>query len=279
MSEDLRTEHKGAILAVKDLPTLPRVLDEVSKLVDDPNSSSEQIAKVISYDQVLSAKVLKMVNSPIYGFPGRISSIQHALVLLGFNVIKGVIISTSVFDIMTKSMTGLWDHSVGCAMACTEVAKAAGLKDPEEYSVCGLLHDLGKVVAAVQLPEAKKRIDALVKEKDLTYLEAETEVLGFGHDRINAWLAAHWHLPPKLKEGIAHHHKPLRAEHFPAFPCVVHLGNFLVRLMEYGSGGDDNVPELNPNAIKLLKIKVVDIERCMDALSEKFIEISGLSFS
>jgi len=279
MSDDLRTEHKGRILAVKNLPTLPKVLDEVTRLVDDPNSSSEQIAKVISHDQVLSAKVLKMVNSPIYGFPGRISSIQHALVLLGFNVIKGVIISTSVFDIMTKSMVGLWEHSVGCAMASTEFAKAANLKDPEEYSVCGLLHDLGKVVAAVQLPDAKKEIDALVKSKDLTYIEAENEVLGFGHDRINAWLAQHWHLPVKIKEGIASHHQPLRAQHYPQFPCVVHLADFVVRLMEHGSGGDDNVPELNPNAMKLLKIKVQDLERVLDVLNEKFIEVSDLSLT
>ena len=71
MVRDLRTERKGKILAVKDLPTLPKVLDEVSRLVEDPESSTEQIARVIAYDQVLSAKILKMVNSPIYGFPGR----------------------------------------------------------------------------------------------------------------------------------------------------------------------------------------------------------------
>lgn len=279
MVDDLRTEHKGKILAVKDLPTLPTVLDEVTKLVEDPNSSTEHIAKVISYDQVLSAKVLKMVNSPIYGFPGRISSIQHALVLLGFNVIRGVIISTSVFDVMTSSMVGLWDHSVGCAIACTEIAKAAKLKDPEEYSVSGLLHDLGKVVCAVQLPEAKKQIDAEIKEKDLSYIEAENDILGFGHDRINAWLSDHWHLPSKIKEGITHHHTPLRAEHYPAFPSVVHLGNFVVRLLEYGSGGDDNVSHLDPKAMKLLKLKVLDLERVLDVLGEKFIEVSDLSFS
>ena len=83
MTEDLKTSAKGQILSIRDLPTLPKVLDEVSRLVQDPNTSIEAIAKVISRDQVLSAKVLKMVNSPVYGFPGRISSIQHSLVLLG----------------------------------------------------------------------------------------------------------------------------------------------------------------------------------------------------
>ena len=106
MDEDLKTSVKGEILQVKDLPTLPHVLEKLTMLVEDPDASSEAIAKVISTDQVLSAKVLKMVNSPIYGFPGRISSIQHALVLLGFNVVRGIIISTSVFDMMVQAMKG-----------------------------------------------------------------------------------------------------------------------------------------------------------------------------
>ena len=79
MEDDLKTQVKGEILQVKDLPTLPNVLDKITQLVEDPEASTEAIAKVIATDQVLSAKVLKMVNSPIYGFPGRISSIQHAL--------------------------------------------------------------------------------------------------------------------------------------------------------------------------------------------------------
>jgi len=255
------------------------VLEDVTRLVEDPNSSTDQISKLISMDQVLSAKILKMVNSPIYGFPGRIGSIQHALVLLGFNVIRGVIISTSVFDAMTRSMVGLWEHSVGCALACCEIARVAGLKDPEEFSVIGLLHDLGKVVAAVQLPDMKAQIDRCVKDEDLTYLEAEKAVLGFGHDRINAWLAGHWNLPPKIKEGMAYHHAPLLAEHYPVVSCVVHLGDFLVRLMEFGSGGDDNVPVLDLKAVKLLKIKERDLERILDSLCDKFIDVSDLSFS
>ncbi|MFW6388537.1 MAG: HDOD domain-containing protein, partial [Desulfohalobiaceae bacterium] len=177
--QDLRTENKGQILAVKDLPTLPRVLQEVSRLVEDESSSPEQIAKVISKDQVLSAKVLRMVNSPIYGFPRRINTVQHALVLLGLNVIKGLIISTSVFDVMTKSMVGLWEHSLGCALCCSSLAFEAGFKDPEEYAVTGLLHDIGKVVLAVQLPEAKAEIEQKVANEDLSYLEAEKKELGF----------------------------------------------------------------------------------------------------
>ncbi|WP_027190840.1 HDOD domain-containing protein [Fundidesulfovibrio putealis] len=278
MSEDLKLERKDQILAVKDLPTLPKVLDEVSRLVKDPDSSTEQMAKLIAMDQVLSAKVLKMVNSPIYGFPGRISSIHHALVLLGFNVLRGVIVSTSVMDIMNQNMVGLWEHSVGCALASSTIARHVGLKDVEDVSVAGLLHDLGKVVTAIQLPDLKTGVEAMVKARDMTYLDAEKALMGFGHDRVNAWIADHWKLPPSIKEGMSYHHKPQLARLYPEAACCVHLGDFMVRVFEYGSGGDDNVLYLEPDALKKLKLKPADLETILDQLSEQFLEIADLSF-
>lgn len=278
MAQDLKTEVKGMVLAVRDLPTLPTVLEEVSKLVENPDVSTDKIGKVIATDQVLTAKVLKMVNSPIYGFPGRISSINHALVLLGFNVIRGIIISTSVFDIMNQNMKGLWEHSLGCATAANAIARRVELDGPEEYSVSGLLHDLGKVVTAVQLPQLHADIQNAVKSKDVTWLEAEKAVLGFGHNRINAWLADHWHLPGNIKEGMAYHHAPALASSYPAMAATVHLGDFLVKLYEYGFSGDDQVPVFAPEALKALNLRQSDLERILDDLSDKFVEISDLSF-
>ena len=278
MAQDLKTEVKGMVLAVRDLPTLPTVLEEVSKLVENPDVSTDKIGKVIATDQVLTAKVLKMVNSPIYGFPGRISSINHALVLLGFNVIRGIIISTSVFDIMNQNMKGLWEHSLGCATAANAIARRVELDGPEEYSVSGLLHDLGKVVTAVQLPQLHTDIQNAVKSKDVTWLEAEKAVLGFGHNRINAWLADHWHLPGNIKEGMAYHHAPALASGYPAMAATVHLADFLVKLYEYGFSGDDQVPVFAPEALKVLGLRQSDLERILDDLSDKFVEISDLSF-
>ncbi|GAB7080297.1 HDOD domain-containing protein [Megalodesulfovibrio paquesii] len=279
MADDLRLALKQHVLTVKDLPTLPKVLEEVTLLVEDPASSSEQIARLISMDQVLSAKVLKMVNSPIYGFPGRIGSIQHALVLLGLNVVKGVIISTSVFEAMRGAMHGLWNHSLGCAMACAEIARVAGLEDPEEYSVPGLLHDLGKVVVAVQLPEVRIRLDAIVKDSDCSYRDAESSLLGLTHETVNDWLARHWRLPPKIREGMVFHHQPLRAEHYPAAACVVHVADFLVKVFEYGESGDDQVPLLDPSAFKLLKLDTPRLHSVLHALTNKFVELSDVSFT
>nr|WP_040371198.1 HDOD domain-containing protein [Alkalidesulfovibrio alkalitolerans] len=279
MADDLKSETRDIVLEVKSLPTLPKVLDKVTELLDNPESSIEDIAKLISTDQVLSAKVLKMVNSPIYGFPGRIGTVQHALVLLGINVIRGIIISTSVFDMMVKSMEGLWEHSVGCSLACSCIARKAGFKDPEEYSVAGLLHDLGKVVLSVQLPEMERAVVETVASKDLSYFEAERDVMGFGHDRINAWLSDNWHLPPNLKEGMSYHHKPQLAQLYPDIAAVVHIGDFLVRVFEFGSGGDDQVPVLKPEALKQLKLRTQDLEEIMDQLGRELVDVADLNFA
>jgi HD-like signal output (HDOD) protein len=279
MDEDLKTSVKGQILSIKDLPTLPKVLDEVSRLVQDPNANTDEIAKIISRDQVLSAKVLKMVNSPVYGFPGRIGTVQHALVLLGFNVVRGIIISTSVFDMMVKAMEGLWEHSLGCALAANVVARAAGLPDPEEYSVAGLLHDLGKVVAAVQMPELHESVSQAVREQDLRWFEAERAVMGFGHDRINAWLARHWNLPGNIREGMSHHHSPETAQLYPDTAAAVHVGDWIVRIYEYGTGGDDQAALLSRKALDMLGLKLADLDRILDEFAGQLAEVSDLDMA
>ncbi len=171
-------------------------------------------------------------------------------------------------------MKGLWDHSMGCALACSTVAKHVGFKDPEEYAVAGLLHDIGKVLAVVQLPECKEEIINAVKNDDLTYLEAENKVLGFGHDRINHWVAGYWNLPLKLKEGLAFHHKPSQARHYPDVAQVVHVGDFLTRLFEVGSGGDDQVSTLDREVMLKLGIDFPLLEKILDELVTEFEELA-----
>lgn len=275
--QELSTNYKGRILEAKNLPALPAAVTEINRLMKDPNSSTEQIAKVMERDQALAAKVLKMVNSPIYGFPGRISSIKHALVLLGVNVIRGIIISSAVFDSMNKSMLGLWEHSVACSLASLEVAKASGLEHPEEYSVMGLLHDIGKMVFSMQIPEAKQEVDKLVKTNDVLFRDAEKELLGFGHEKINGWLCEHWNLPLNLKESMIFHHAPDQAKFHPEAASVVHIADFMARLFEQGSGGDDNVPPLDARALRILGLNHTAIEGIVDELIGLYSDAANLS--
>ena len=154
-SMDLQTV-KNRIEAVNTLATIPTVANRLMELVSDPSVSVTEISQFISGDPVLTTKTLRMVSSPVYGFPGRISSVNQAVLLLGLNVVKGLLIGVTVFDLMQQAMIGLWEHSLGCAIMARLVAKKKGLKEPEEVSVYGLVHDIGKVILAFQLPRSTR---------------------------------------------------------------------------------------------------------------------------
>src|SRR5574340_1082902 len=113
---------------INALPTVPSTLKRLSTLIEKPKITIEEISHFVSNDPALTTKVLKMINSAIYGFPGRISSVSHAIMLLGLNVVKGLLLGVSVFEIMQNSMQGLWEHSLGCAAAARIIAKKKGLK-------------------------------------------------------------------------------------------------------------------------------------------------------
>lgn len=231
-----------------NLPTLPGILTKITQLTEGQESGASDVAKLIATDQVLSAKVLRLVNSPIYGFPGRISSITHAVVLLGFNVIKGLVLGTAVFDTLGEDGKALWNHSLGCAVLSRHLAMAANLPEPEEAMVAGLLHDLGKVALAYVAPGHYVKAVELAK-KNQTYVgEAEMEVFGISHARVGGWLCEQWHFPSRLAEPLIHHHDPERAKAGEEVAAAIHIADYLARGMGYGDAGDNAMPALSDAA-------------------------------
>lgn len=257
------------IKAIKSLPTLPTVAQKVSKMAESDDTSATQLGKVISTDQALSGRVLRLVNSSFYGFPGRISSIPNAIVLLGFDLVKSLIISVSVFEMMEKGIIGLWEHSLGCAIASRIIAKKDKDNDPEELSVAGLLHDIGKVVVSIQLVEKYEKIKKLIKDKKITFYEAEKEVLEFTHEDIGGWLTESWNLPKSLQEPIAYHHQPLKSKNAKKQTAIVHLADFLVRAIGFGTGGDSWMPPLNRKAWERLGLNFNDLEEIISELGDE----------
>ncbi len=269
-TNDLNTNYKGAVLATKGIPTLPIALQKITSLMDGNRTNLAKVAELIIQDQSLSAKVLKLVNSPVYGFPRRIVSIHNALILLGVNAVHGLLLSTVVFEIVSKQMKGLWNHSLGCSSACKILAQHLKIKEVEEYILAGLLHDLGKVVLALQIPDAMKDINTIIASEDVTSREAEKLILGFSHTKINAWVAQHWNLPLGITAGMTYHHDPMKAGNYQTIASVTHLGNFFTRLFEVGAAGDSNVSEINPLVLKHLNIDQNDLRELVDKIGIEF---------
>ena len=275
--ETKRQEIRRRLREIQSLPTLPPIAAKLNKMVEDEDITANQLGNVIERDQVLTSKLLKMVNSSFYGFPQRISTVANAIVLLGINVIKTLIVTSSIFEMMQSSDVGLWEHSLGCATIASLIAKKKGLKNPEEVSTAALLHDLGKVVVRAELPSEYDALLAMVEQKGISVREAEEELLGVSHSEIGGWLVHQWNLPDRLVLPITWHHRPEEAPDYRDVTAILHFSDILVRAVGFGFGGDMWVPPLNQDAWKRIKLSKSEMKELLVELDEKLIELQDFS--
>jgi putative nucleotidyltransferase with HDIG domain len=273
---DLKT-LRDRIESVQTLATIPSVAKRLLELVSDPKVSLTDISRFISSDPVLASKILRMVNSPVYGFPGRISSVNQAVLLLGLNVVKGLLFGVTVFDLMKRTMIGLWEHSIGCAIVARLVAKKKGLKDPEESSIHGLLHDIGKVVLVLHFPDEYEKVMNEAREKNSTIYEAESEYFSTSHATVGSWVAKQWSFPAPLIDVIGYHHRPQLSKVTPQGTAVVHLSNILLRARGFGFAGDYTVPAVHPSAWELINLTEYDIREILKEAEDLLEEAGDLS--
>lgn len=273
---DLKT-LRDRIESVQTLATIPTVAKKLLELVADPKVALTDISRFISSDPVLATKVLRMVNSPVYGFPGRISSVNQAVLLLGLNVVKGLLFGVTVFDLMQQTMIGLWEHSCGCAIIARLVAKKKGLKDPEETSIHGLLHDIGKVVLVLQFPSEYQRVMDEAKEKDISVYEAENEYFSTSHATVGAWVAKQWSFPAPLVDVIGYHHRPRLAKITPIDAAIVHFSDILLRGRGFGFAGDYTVPPMDDSAWGLVDISQTAIGEILREAEDLLSEAAAIS--
>ncbi len=265
--------------ALKNVPTLPGIFDKISNFMESSNTGVEDIANTISSDQAISAKVLRVVNSVFYGFPGRISNLKHALVILGFDVVKGLVLSTSVFDMMfARGFYGLWEHSLCCAVTSGIIAGKVQEPNPEEVSIAGLLHDIGKVIIKIELPEEASLIDDTIKHKQIPMAEAEAQVLGFDHATVGHWISEEWHLPKKLSEPITYHHRPHLSRSAPRPTAIVHVANSLARGIGFGLAGDNMVPQIDHKAWESLDISDALLKEIVMEMEYKLEDAEGFLY-
>ncbi len=264
---DART-LRSQIERIDTLPTIPNILKKLFEVIENPKTSLNEIGNFILKDPVLTSRVLKMVNSPIYGFPGRISSISQALILLGLNVVKGMLLGVSVFDVMQKSMLGLWEHSVGCAVTSRILSKVKGLDDIEDISVAALLHDIGKVILSLKFPNEYQKIVRETELKEEFIIEAERRFFGITHADVGGWVAQRWNFPKNLVEAIEYHHKPNLSKNVPVHTAIVHLSDIFIKARGFGYAGDNFIPAVNSEAWKIAGLTEKDIRATLEEMEE-----------
>ena len=193
-----------------DLPTIPSVAGRVIKLVSDPSVTANELNKVIMTDVSLAARVLKIANSSFYGCRSTINTVSHAIVVIGFSMIRNIVLAASTKNVykrygITEKM--LHDHSVGAAMATYLIEKALGRKQSEEAFLAGLFHDIGRVILNNTDPDRFMVVTKEVYNEGRDSTEVEREVFGFSHAEVGSLVLRKWNFSAELEKVIAHHHR------------------------------------------------------------------------
>lgn len=270
-------ELKKRLSNIRDLPTLPMVATNVIKLIQNPESTAFDLAEAISQDQSLVTKVLKTANSAYYGFPRKITTINYAIVVLGLNNIKNIVLSSSIMDQFAKSEENLlfnrkdfWKHSLLCGIIAKKISESMGIKNSEEMFMCGLLHDFGKLIMDSFLHDEFVLALELARDKDITLLKAENEVFTFNHSAIGGLLLKKWGLPSSLVKAVEFHHYPNESLNAFRAASIVHVADYLCRRIGIGSGGDKVLPQLDKKSFKFIDMTADQIKIMLGPVSKEF---------
>ncbi len=211
LNEPMLREIVGKIDA---LPSVPRLYSELTRALEDTDTGSEQVAAIIAQDTAMSAKILQLVNSAFFGSVTTISTVQQAVVRLGYSMIKNLVLYAEVFQqaadpkVSGFSMEKLQSHAMKTACIAKQMFK--NRKTAEEAFMAGILHDVGKLVLARELPESFEGALATSAADNIPLFQAETELLGLSHAEVGSYLLGIWGLPHNIVEAVANHHCPGR---------------------------------------------------------------------
>ncbi len=258
--QEKKERNKLQLMRIRNLPSIPTVIIEVSEMLENPRASAKDISHVISQDQGLVAKVLTIANSPLYGLPRRVSSIDFAVVVLGFEQIKNLVYALTLMEAF-KSVSSkywnkkkFWSHSFVTGMLAKKIADDLGYPKSSEALTSGLLHDLGISVIQRYFNDEFVRISELVELEEIPYAQAEMEVLGMTHEEIGYLLINKWNLPLDLGEMIRFHHNPSKAETNKKLTAIVHFADYMTQVTGIGDFNWDENYQLDGNLVDILSL-------------------------
>ena len=226
---------------VRDIPSLPEVVTKVMEIIQNQNSSAAELSAVISRDPGLTSRVLRLVNSAYYGFPKQISSIQHAVMILGFTTMRGLVLSSSIFKIFTpKSIYDrsldyrmLWKHSLLTAIAAKRVCQYLYLPEEDDLFSGAILHDIGKIILDQYDHENYSQVIYQLKGNvySPSLINFEKKYCDIDHQEVGYSVMESWNLPGSLSNIIRYHHQPMKCQANTKLVAVVYVANILSQIV------------------------------------------------
>jgi HD-like signal output (HDOD) protein len=267
------------VAGVTNLLSFSTAYSRVNELLQDPQSSAQDLGAVISHDPGLAIRLLKIVNSAYYGFPRKIDTLSRAVTIIGTRELEALVLATVAVDSFNRistdlvDMSAFWHHSVYCGLVARLLARRFGVLHIERLFVAGLLHDVGQLVIYHQIPEQAREALAAAEPTDDGLYRAEQHLLGFTHGDVAAELFELWRLPASIKEAAAFHHEPGRAQEFPLETALVHLANSVANTVEPARNILECRPMRDPQAWASTGLSEEDLDLALADANEQFLDV------
>lgn len=270
------SSHEAIIDDLRDLPSLPIVIQKLHSLMDDQHAGIPEIAAVVESDQAFTARVLRLVNSPFYGFSRRIASVEEAITILGFNALHQLLLTTSVlssFDIPSHilDINGFWRHSFGVGVIAKHLLYKTDKDTQNEAFLCGILHDIGRLVYIKRDPNLF--VWFYFERAMVSGLEEEKEHFGINHQAMGEMVAKQWNFPESISTVIAKHHTPESCiKDHSLLVSAVNIADILCHAMRIGDSGRFYISDFFPETWRILKLDMeelrVILEKALDAIDK-----------
>jgi putative nucleotidyltransferase with HDIG domain len=280
--------------AAGELAALPHVVLRLIQMTNDPTVTAGDLEKVILTDQAVAARVLALANSAYFGLPRKVFFVREAVVFLGFKTVRNLAMTVNAInmflgmsDALSVARGQLWHHSLDVALTSRKVAEYLHKSDradmnAEEAFTAGLLHDIGKMVLDIAMPERYLAAVKLVNERGVRFADIEDKLFPFTHAAVGAALAETWNLPNILCDALRYHHDPIRAEINPHLVAAVSLGNeitdYLTKLVDGPEQVAETATAIHNQACDMLCIRpdeLPDLILACQAELEKGITLHG----
>jgi putative nucleotidyltransferase with HDIG domain len=254
------------------------VLQEIEAALQSPQCNLNSIGDAIQKDPDLTARLLRLANSPFFGFANRLSTVAEAVSLLGIQQIQDMIVASSVLEQFKGVPDNLvnkdsfWRHSLAVGITARLLAMERRLPKPDKFFVAGLLHDVGRLVLMLQAPESAQAVFELYQREKILLRDAEKKILGFDHQQIAAELLQSWSYPAALVQAVAFHHTP-DSSVAKMEASVVHIADHLVNAMGIGSSGEQFVSSLDDKAWATLGLSSEILARLIEAVDEQILAV------
>jgi HD-like signal output (HDOD) protein len=256
------------------LGSLPTIFYQINEAVENPESSFTEIADIICKDSALTARLLKIVNSSYFGFSSKVETISHAITIVGMVQLRDLALATAIINNFkgipknTVNMHAFWQHSIATGLAGRVIGVYLKDANPERFYVLGLLHDLGRLLTYLTIPDDMSRVLIKYSHGGLLH-EAENDVLGWDHAEAGGRLMRKWNLPDRLVEGVLYHHDPSRAPRYPLEAAVTHVADILTQTLEFGNSGERYVSPIDNEAWKTLGLPTSFLPTVLEQVSRQ----------